>query len=153
MISLRDAVNSLLQDSFVRPGVMAADGNAAMLPLDITENENEFIIKASLPGVRPEDIQITARGDTITIRGEMKAEEEKKDDHYHLRERRFGQFQRTVVLPAPINADQAKSEFENGVLTLTLPKAEEAKPKQIKLGSAKAGAAATKADVTATSPK
>jgi HSP20 family protein len=143
MISLRDAVNSLLQESFIRPTGLPADGGAAMLPLDITENENEFIIKASLPGVRPEDVQITARGDTLTIRGEMKAEEEKKDEHYHLRERRFGQFQRTIVLPAPINADQAKSEFENGVLTLTLPKAEEAKPKQIKLGSAKADAPAT----------
>ena len=139
MISLRDAVNSLLQDSFVRPGIMAADGGAAVLPLDITENDNEFVVKASLPGVRPEDVQITARGDTLTIRGEMKAEEEKKDDHYHLRKRRFGEFQRTMVLPTPINADKAQAQFENGVLTLTLPKAEEAKPKQIKLGAATAG--------------
>ena len=89
MISLREAVNSLLQDSFVRPADHEGDGNAAMLPLDITENENEFLVKASLPGVRPEDVQITARGDTLTIRGEMKAEEEKKDDRYHLRERRY----------------------------------------------------------------
>ena len=141
MISLREAVNSLLQDSFVRPGIMEGDGNAVMLPLDITENENEFVVKASLPGVRPEDVQITARGDTLTIRGEMKAEEEKKDDRYHLRKRRIGQFQRTVVLPTPINADGAQAQFENGVLTLTLPKAEEAKPKQIRLAAATAGAA------------
>ena len=135
MVSLRDAMNSLLQESFVRPSGMPADGSPAMLPLDISENENEFIVKASLPGVRPEDVQITVHGDTLTIRGEIKAEEEKKDEHYHLRERRYGQFQRTVSLSTPIVADKAQAQFENGVLTLTLPKAEEAKPKQIKIGS------------------
>jgi HSP20 family protein len=134
MVSLRDAMNSLFQESFVRPLATMADGNAAMLPLDITENENQFVVKASLPGVKPEDVQITAHGETLTIRGEMKEEQEKKDEHYHLRERRFGQFQRTVVLPTPINAEQAQAHFENGVLTLTLPKSEEAKPKQIKVG-------------------
>jgi len=132
MVSLRDAMNSLLQDSFVRPISMLAEGTA-MLPLDISENENEFIVKASLPGVRPEDVQITAHGDTLTIRGEIKEEQEKKDEHYHLRERRFGQFQRTVSLSTPISAEKAQAHFENGVLTLVLPKAEEAKPKQIKI--------------------
>jgi HSP20 family protein len=139
VVSLRDAVSSLLQESFVRPIGILGDGGSAMLPLDISENENEFIVKASLPGVRPEDVQITAHGDTLTLRGEIKAEEEKKDEHYHLRERRFGQFQRTVTLPTPISADKAQAHFENGVLTLTLPKAEEAKPKQIKIGLAAAG--------------
>ena len=134
MVSLHDAMSSLLQDSYVRPGGKLADGGPAMLSLDISENENEFIVKASLPGIRPEDVQITAHGDTLTIRGEMKAAEEKKGENYHLRERRFGQFQRTVRLSAPIIADKAEAQFDNGVLTLTLPKAEEAKPKQIKVG-------------------
>jgi HSP20 family protein len=133
MVSLRDAMNSLLQGSFVRPTAMLGDGNAAMLPLDVAETENEFIVKASLPGVRPEDVQITVQGDTLSIRGEAKAEEEKQGVHYHLRERRFGQFQRTVTLSTPISADKAQAQFENGVLTLILPKAEEAKPKQIKI--------------------
>jgi HSP20 family protein len=136
VVSLRDAMNSLLQDSFVRPVGLLGDGSTAMLPLDVAENENEFIVKASMPGVRPEDVQITAQGDTITIRGEFKAEDEKKDAQYHLRERRFGQFQRTVTLSTPISADKAQARFENGVLTLTLPKAEEAKPKQIKINVA-----------------
>ena len=139
MVSLREAMNSLLQESFVRPSSMPSDAGIAMLPLDISENENEFVVKASLPGVRPEDVEITTHGDTLTIRGEIKAEEEKSGEHYHLRERRFGQFQRTVGLACPISADKAQAHFENGVLTLTLPKAEEAKPKQIKIGVAAAG--------------
>ena len=136
VVSLRDAMNSLLQDSFVRPVGLLGDGSTAMLPLDVAETENEFIVKASMPGVRSEDVQITAHGDTLTIRGEFKAEDEKKDAQYHLRERRFGQFQRTVTLSTPISADKAQARFENGVLTLTLPKAEEAKPKQIKINVA-----------------
>src|SRR5689334_817963 len=96
MVSLRDVVGSLLQESFVRPGALLADGGPATLPLDVSENENEFIIKASLPGVRPEDVQITVHGDTVTIRGEIRAEEERKDEQRHLRERRYGVFQRTV---------------------------------------------------------
>jgi HSP20 family protein len=134
MVSLRDAMNSLLHESFVRPSGMAADGGPGMLPLDITENENEFVVKGSLPGIRPEDVQITVHGDTLNIRAEMKAEQEKKGEQYHLRERRYGQFQRTVRLSAPVVADKAQANFENGVLTLTLPKAEDARPKQIKVG-------------------
>ena len=141
MVSLRDAMNSLLQESFVRPVGLVGDG-AALLPLDIAETEDEFIVKASLPGVRPEDVHITAHGDSLTIRGEMKAEEEKKGEHYHLRELRHGHFQRTVTLSTPISADKAQAQFENGVLTLKLPKAEEAKPKEIKIvGRAPAAAA------------
>jgi len=144
MMSLRDAMSSLLQESFVRPSGTPGDGMAGMLPLDISEKENEFVVKASLPGMRPEDVQISAHGDMLTIRGEIKAEQEKKDERYHLRERRVGEFQRMVRLPTPINPDKAQAQFENGVLTLTLPKAEESKPKQIKIGSSAAGEASPK---------
>jgi HSP20 family protein len=136
MVSLRDAVNSLLQESFVRPGGPGAgEATAARLPLDISENENEFVVKASLPGVKPEDVQITVHGDTVTIRGESKADEEKKGQTWHVRERRFGAFQRSFSLSAPIDSDKAQAHYDHGVLTLTLPKAEQAKPKQIKVGT------------------
>jgi len=131
-VSLRDAMNSLFQDSFVRPG--GTPGGAATLPLDVSENENEFVVHASLPGLRPEQVQITVHGDTLTIRGETKAHEEKKENNWLIRERHSGSFQRSVSFNAPINADKAVAQFEHGVLTLTLPKAEEAKPKQIKIG-------------------
>lgn len=130
VVSLRDAVNSLLQESFVRPtGVPGA----VALPLDVVENDQDFVVKASLPGVKPEEVQITVHGDLLSIRGESKAEEEKKGDTWHMRERRYGGFQRSVGLGAPVSTEKAKAVFENGVLTLTLPKAEEAKPKQIRI--------------------
>ncbi len=134
MISLRDAMNSLLQESFVRPGGPLMKESVASLPLDVVENENEFVVKASVPGVKPEDVEITVHGDTLTIRGQTQVEEEKKGETWHLRERRFGAFQRSLSLPVPIDSDKANASYDHGVLTLTLPKAEAAKPKQIKIG-------------------
>ena len=136
VVSLREAMNSLLQDSFVRPATGLAGGGGGPFPLDVAENENEFVLHAQLPGVKPEEVQITVHGDTVLIRGETKAQEEKKGQTWHVRERRFGAFQRAISLNAPIDADKANAEFENGVLKLTLPKAETARPKQIKVGAA-----------------
>ena len=134
MVSLRDAVNSLFQESFVPPSGARSERAAAFtLPLDITEAENDFVVMASLPGVKPEDVQTTLLGDTLTIRGESKADEERKGQTWLARERRYGSFQRSVSLGTPINADKATAQFEHGVLTLTLPKSEQARPKQIKL--------------------
>lgn len=135
-ISLRDAMNSLLQESFVRPGGVPAQTGSLTLPLDIGETANEFLVKATLPGIKPDDVQITVQGDTLTIRGECQAEEEKKGEQWHLRERRSGSFLRSVALPAPVNPDEAQAHFEHGVLTLTLPKSEAAKPRQIKVNGA-----------------
>jgi HSP20 family protein len=136
MVSLRDAMNSLLQESFVRPGsgYPAGSGAPASLPLDVHETENEFVVQASLPGVKPEDVQITVHGGTLTIRAESRAEAEGQGKTWHLRERRFGALQRALALSAPVDPDKAEAKFENGVLTLTLPKAEQARPKQIKIG-------------------
>jgi len=104
-----------------------------------SETEDNYLIKASLPGVKPEDVEITVHGETLTIRAQSKAEEEKKGEQWHLRERRFGSFQRSVTLATPVNSDQAQAHYEHGVLTLTLPKSEAAKPRQIKIGSSQAG--------------
>jgi HSP20 family protein len=135
MVSLRDAMNSLLQESFIRPTLAMADGGSVALPWDIAETEDEFVIRASMPGVRPDDVQIMVHGDTLTIRGECKAEEERKDQHWHMRECRHGSFQRSATLGAQVNADMAQACFDNGILTLHLPKSEVAKPKQIKITS------------------
>ena len=135
MVSMRDLVNSLLQESLVQPNGAWAERGASTftLPLDVTEAENDFVVKASLPGIKPEDVQTTVLGDTLTIRGESQVEEE-NGHNWLLQERRSGSFQRSVSLGTPINADMASAQFENGVLTLILPKSEQARPKQIKLG-------------------
>jgi HSP20 family protein len=143
-VSLRDAMNALFQDSFVRPGNAPAQNAYAALPLDVCETEHEFVIKAALPGVSPDEVEITVHGDTLTIRGESKAVEEKKGEHWHLRERRFGAFQRSVALATPVNSEKAQADYDLGVLTLTLPKAESAKPRQIKING-QAGRAGARA--------
>jgi HSP20 family protein len=134
-VSLRDAMNFLFQESFVQPSGARPERGAetVTLALDVTEGENDFVVTASLPGIKPEDVQTTILGDTLTIRAESKANGEHKGQNWLLRERRTGSFQRSVTLGTPINADNASARFENGVLTLTLPKSEQARPKQIKL--------------------
>lgn len=107
--------------------------------MDVAETENEFVVKASLPGVKPEDVQITIQGDALSIRGEGRQEEEHKDGRWHLRERRFGAFQRSLSLGTPVDADKAQADYEHGVLTLRLPKSEASKPRQIKIGGQGAG--------------
>lgn len=135
MTSLRDAFNSLLEGSFVRPGLIPeTSGQEGMiLPLDINETPEAFVVTASLPGYKPGDVDVTVDDDLLTIRAEMKVEEEKKEKNYILRERREGSCQRSVRLGCPVEADKAVAKFENGVLNLTLPKTEVAKPKKIRL--------------------
>ena len=133
-VSLRDAVNSLLQESFLRPTKLWARDGASLLPVDVCETANEFVVKAALPGVNPDNVQVSVQGELLTIRGETKAEEENNGETWHIRERRFGSFQRSLTLGTPVDADGAQARFDNGVLTLTIPKAEEAKPRQIKIG-------------------
>jgi HSP20 family protein len=134
-VSLSDAMNALFRESFIRPSGAPGQPAAGLLPLDVSETENEFVVKASLPGVKPEDVQVTVHGDTLTIQGESKGEDEKKGERWHLRERRFGAFQRSLSLATPVDSDRARAQFEHGVLTLVLPKSEQAKPRQIKIGS------------------
>ncbi len=143
-VSLRDAMNSLLQESFVRPGNNHPQTGGFSLALDVAENENDFLVTASLPGVKPEDVQITIQGDSLTIRGESKTEQEKKGERWHLRERRLGAFQRSLSLGTPVDSNKAHADFEHGVLTLTLPKAEASKPRQIKVGAGAARGVAGK---------
>jgi HSP20 family protein len=136
MVSLRDAVNFLFQESFVQPSGARTEWGAAptfALPVDVTEAENDFVVTASLPGIKPEDVQSTILGDTLTIRGESKASEERSGQNWLVRERRIGSFQRSINLGTPINVDTASAQFEHGILTLTLPKSEQARPKQIKV--------------------
>lgn len=102
-----------------------------LLPVDVYSTPNELVVQASVPGVNPDDVEITIEGNTLTIKGETKAPLDNVD--YHIQERCFGPFARTLTLNVPVQADQAEAVFDKGVLTLTLPKAEEVRPKIIKV--------------------
>jgi len=130
IMSLRSAMDRLFDSAFF--GIpWEWEPLSHELALDVAETEDEFVVKASLPGINPDDLDITFSGRTLTIKGEIKEEEKKEDVHYHLRERRYGTFSRSVTLPAPINADAIEARYEAGVLTLHLPKTDEVKPKRI----------------------
>lgn len=133
MVSLRDAMNRLFEDSFVRPAGWLAPFDGGQLAVDIIESTDEITVKASVPGVKPEDIDISLSGEMLTIKGETKAEQKSEGRNFIRQERRYGAFERTLSLPTPVIADKTKAEFENGELTLTLPKAEAAKPKTIRI--------------------
>lgn len=135
LVSLREAMNRLFEDSFIRPrgGWPTTAEGMGMLPLDVYESDDEVTVRASIPGVNPDDIDISVLGATLTIKGEKSEDREEKKGNYHLRERHYGAFQRSVNLPSQVNVDKAKAEFKDGVLMLTLPKIEVAKPKSIKV--------------------
>jgi HSP20 family protein len=125
-LSLRNAMDRLFEESFMRPRwLMGWPGELSDIPLDIYTEGDNLIVKASVPGIKPEELNVQVRDDMLTISGQMKQETERKDDDYHLRERRYGRFERTVALPHSVTADKAQAEFDNGVLTLTLPRAAE----------------------------
>ncbi len=136
LLSLRDAMNRLMEDSFVFPsmlGELRGTGRAWGLAVDMYETNDNLVVKASVPGVKPENLDITVQGDTLTIRGEMQEEQQNQQGRYHFRERRVGAFSRSITLPYPIQNDKIEAAFEHGVLTLTLPKAEAVKPRTIKV--------------------
>ena len=108
-------------------------GYAYALPVDVYSTANELVIEASVPGLEPGDVEITIEGEMLTIKGERRAPLENVD--YHVQERRYGLFTRTLTLNLPVESEGAEAVFEKGVLTLTIPKAEEARPKIIKVNS------------------
>ena len=134
LMSLRQAMDKLFEDSFVRPSrALAALGEVTVPALDVYQTPNEVVMKATLPGLKPEEISIDITGGTLTIKGETKAEQKIKKEDYLYQERRYGAFSRSVVLPSGLKPDKAEATMEDGVLTLTIPKAEEVKPKAIKV--------------------
>jgi HSP20 family protein len=101
------------------------------LALDVAEKGDVFTVKASLPGISPDDLNVTLEDNVLTIQGEVKEDETIEESNYHIRERRTGSFSRSVRFPVPVESDKVEAEFENGVLTLSIPKAEAVKPKRI----------------------
>ena len=131
MMTLREAMDHLFDDAFTRP-LTLRDGWSAPA-IDMYQTDDEVVVKASLPGVKADEVQINITGEVLTLKGETRQVEEKKDKAWHMREQRWGAFERAIALPTEVVADKAKAEFENGILTIFLPKAEEVKPKIINI--------------------
>ena len=130
MMTLREAMDRLFDDAFTRP-LSLRDGESSAPAIDMYQTDNDVVVKAALPGFKAEDVQINVTGEVLTIRGEMKREEDQNEKAWHIREQRWGSFERSVALPTDVVSEKAQADFDNGILTITLPKAEEVKPKTI----------------------
>jgi HSP20 family protein len=131
MMTLREAMDRLFDDAFTRP--IGSDGGSSMPAIDLYQTADEVVVKAALPGLKADDVQISVTNDVLTLRGESKWENDHKEATYHIREQRYGSFERSVPLPIDVQTDKAQADFQNGVLTITLPKAESVKPKTINI--------------------
>jgi HSP20 family protein len=129
MMSMRKAMDRLIEGSL---GDEQREWTLGV-PLDVSEDEDAYLLKASLPGVDPNDIDITYRDGVLTIRGEVHEDQEVERDQYRIRERRFGSFSRSVQLPSSVKADDIEASYDKGVLRLHIPKTEEVKPKRIQI--------------------
>ena len=132
-------VNRLLNDMFAGSNLEPWNGSSAIWapPVDILEENDAIRITAELPGVKPEDVKISLEGNVLSIQGTKQQVSEERTERVHRYERTYGSFARTFTLPATVDREQIKAGYENGVLTITLPKAEQAKPRQIAVQVAK----------------
>ncbi len=128
IMPLREAMDRLFDDAFTRPISLIGTTIPA---IDLYQTNDAVVVKAALPGFKPEDVQVSVTGDVLTLRGEYKQDEEQKNATYHIREHRYQSFERSVMLPTQVETEKAKADFENGILTIVLPKSEEVKPKTI----------------------
>ncbi|HET9465854.1 MAG TPA: Hsp20/alpha crystallin family protein [Gemmatimonadales bacterium] len=140
-------LNRFLDEAFA--GVPTAEqGNvitsAWFAPTDVSEDSNGIRITMELPGVEPDDVRLSLENNILTIRGEKKQQFEQKDERVHRFERTYGTFERTFVLPSTVDPEQIEARYENGVLMISIPKAERAKPREIRVKSSASGSSQIK---------
>jgi len=134
LLSLRQAMDRLFEDSFVRPvGWSSAALDGSTLPVDVSMTADELVVDAQLPGLKPEDVEITVENGTLTIRGESSEDRDEKKGDFLVHEIRRGVISRSITLPNGLQPDKAAATFDNGMLTLRIPKADEVKPRQIRI--------------------
>ena len=152
MLTLREAMNSLLEESFVSP--RGGQGQSLSMPLDVAETKDAFIVEASLPGVKPEDLDITIQDNVLTISGETRQEQRSGEKaNYHRIERRYGRVARSLSLPTQVQPDNVQATLNNGILRLEIPKAEAVKPRKISVNVASGGGQNQPVDVTPEQPQ
>jgi HSP20 family protein len=140
LVSTRDHFNQLFNDTFARAfgDQQEASPRSWVPPVDIYETGDSVVLKAELPGINPDEVDICVEDSTLYLKGERKFEKEVKEENLHRVERSYGTFKRNFSLPNTIDADKVKAEYRNGILTLTMPKREEVKPRTIKINVSKA---------------
>ncbi len=132
--TLENLMDRLFEETWAPMERVRFGESLALAPrVDMYETDDEVVVKATIPGVKPKDLDITVTGNVLTIKGEVKEEKEEKNVNFIRKERMFGSFRRDLTLPVEVNVDKAKAEFESGVLTLHLPKVETAKPKRLEI--------------------
>jgi HSP20 family protein len=132
MTTLQEAINQLLADSFVQPGRWSA-GNS-WTALDVYETEATYVARLAVPGLKPEDFDITVQQNTLTISGKVNREEP-EGAHYLVREQAFGEFTRSIQFACPVDVEKVQASLSNGILTVTTPKAENARPRRINVNA------------------
>jgi HSP20 family protein len=135
MVSLRDRMNGLLADSLFRPDRREDDVAMGLWypSVDMFEKDDKVVIKAELPGLEKKDLNLEIKDGVLTLKGERKYDHEVKEENFYRREMCYGKFMRSFTLPAEVEADKITAEFQNGLLTVEVPKSEARKPKQIKV--------------------
>ncbi|HYL50522.1 MAG TPA: Hsp20/alpha crystallin family protein [Acidimicrobiia bacterium] len=135
-VSLREAMDRLFEDSFIRPTTWSglAAGQIAV-PVDLWETNDAYHLRADVPGITPDQLDINVTADTLTFGGEVKGQSDVSNEGWLRQERRIGKFQRAFTLPVQIDPDKVVANFANGVLELTLPKADQVKPRSIKVNA------------------
>lgn len=132
MMSIQDEMNMLFDDFLGRPLMRTEWSEGVWNPsVDISETKDNVIIKAEMPGLAKEDVKISMQDNMLTLTGEKKQEKEEKESNYHRVERSYGAFSRSFTLPTSVKSDKIKATYKDGILSITLPKTEEVKPKEI----------------------
>jgi HSP20 family protein len=146
LTSIQDEMNQMFDRVFGRRGTSREGGlsSGTWAPaVDISERKDAYVVSAEVPGIRPEDLDVTLEDGLLTIQGERRMEEESSDQQYHRVERRFGSFRRSITLPSQVRADAIEASYADGVLQVVVPKAESAKPKKINVQPARSAVEAS----------
>jgi HSP20 family protein len=141
MLTLREAMDRLFQQGVSNTGQLLSGVRGESIPMDVIERDDAFEVRAALPGVKPEDVEVVVQGERLTVRAQVSSAEERRDENWLMREHRYGTLQRSITLPTPVHSDSAEARIENGVLTLRLPKLQDARPRRITIGTAGGSAA------------
>lgn len=144
MMTVRDAMDRWLQQSISGTGQLLSSIRPEAIPLDVIERDDSFEVRAAVPGVKPEDVEVVVQGERLTLRAELRSTDEQRDENWLMREHRYGLLQRSITLPSPVSSENAEARIEYGVLILRLPKLQSSQVRRIAVTSASSAATAAK---------